>query len=83
MQMNGRSSRVHSGVSGDKVCNVYDMAYNYQEFTTEYNVRSNGNCWDTFRGNTSSQGGGTSTRKSANFSTGSVSVSFRIILYLK
>ena len=80
LQTSLNSSLETTGASGDKICNIYDMASNYWEWTTEAHVNGT-SC--VFRGeiSTANDGPYTSSRLQ-NIEGAFLSNSFRPILYL-
>ena len=82
----GNTSLMNTGETGDKVCNIFDMAANVGEWTTEYSTRTLGSpaypC--TFRGgNFSSSRSYTAYRYSLNATSSNSNIGFRVALYIK
>ena len=81
-QNSKNTSLANTGVNNDKVCNIYDMASNAMECTTETCTNADGSC--TFRGGYHLFSGYCTAGRylGATFS-GSVDISFRPLLYVK
>ncbi len=82
----GNSSLMNTGTTGDEVCNIFDMAANISEWTTEYSTRmgSSNASPCTFRGgnfNTSIYY--TAGRDYSYATTSSTYIGFRVSLYIK
>ena len=83
----GNSSLMNTGETGDEVCNIFDMAANVSEWTTEYstNTRSSDARPCTFRGGYYGYSNGyyaaVRSISLATFSPGSIG--FRVALYIK
>ncbi len=84
----GNTSLMNTGMTGDKACNIYDMAANIMEWTTEYStyIYNNTNAWPcTSRGGKfDANGHYTSMRYYTLFATYTdYFIGFRPILYIK
>ena len=79
-------SKLNTGMSGDKVCNIYDMASNCYEWTTEYSTRQgSGNNSSVYRGGFYSGAGVYSTVLRTSYPTTDsyATASFRPLCYVK
>ncbi len=82
----GNYTLKNTGKTGDKVCNIFDMAANVTEWTTEYSTYTNSDASNpcTFRGSAYSMTDGyTSIRDSSDVTTSHEGVGFRVVLYIK
>lgn len=70
-----------TGESGDVVCNIYDLASNCYEWTTE--IKNNSRCVRRGDAYSSNEFCCTSTRQEEGNTTQNESISFRTILYLE
>ena len=77
------SSIANTGTTGDKVCNIYDIASNCSEWSTEYsNSKSSGSAYPCVNRGGIFYGNPTSSSSRMNFSAKGMSpYSFRILLY--
>ena len=80
----GNTSLMNTGATNDVVCNIYDMAANEHEWTTEYSTRTYSSyarpC--VYRGGDYS--GNYTAYRDHNYATGSnIDISFRPALYVK
>ncbi len=82
----GNSSLMNTGETGDKVCNIFDMAANVAEWTTEYSTYTTSSlaypC--IYRGGSYYDSGyytASRYRDNATLSTGDIG--FRVVLYVK
>ena len=82
----GKGTLKNTGKTGDKVCNIFDMAANLWEWTTEYSTNSS----SSFARPCTSRGGHynissvfTSNRNDSTATGSSGNVSFRLLLYVK
>ena len=76
------SSLLNAGKTGDKVCNIYDMASNAFEWTTEHATYTNGPCTGT-GGSCYDTALYTNIRGYASTNHLRESISFRALLYIK
>lgn len=76
------SKKLNTGESGEKVCNIYDMASNCREWSTEYNT-STGNPCVNRGGRCGYSGFFTGKRYYSPVSTSYDNVSFRSQIYVK
>ena len=74
-------SLLNTGKSGDKVCNIYDMASNCFEWSTEHSTNSNNLC--VFRGGYHNDSAPSSLRRYNALPNYSPHHSFRPLFYLK
>ena len=82
----GNSSLMNTGETGDEVCNIFDMAANVGEWTTEYSTYTYSStaypC--TYRGGNFSYSGHYTASRFSYFATSSgSSFGFRVALYIK
>ncbi len=80
------SSLSNTGPIRDKVCNIYDMASNCYEWSTEYSMSTSSSCTNSSvsRGGSSySSGRYTAFKSSINATFWNKYISFRSILYVK
>ena len=82
----GNGTLKNTGETGDEVCNIFDVAANLTEWTTEYSTYTNSDASNpcTFRGSAYSMTDGyTSIRDSSDVTTSHEGVGFRVVLYIK
>ena len=82
----GNSSLMNTGETGDEVCNIFDMAANISEWTTEYSTfeRSSNASPCTYRGgNFSNSIYYAADRNYSYATTSSTYIGFRVSLYIK
>ena len=83
----GNTSLMNTGETGDKVCNIFDMAANVGEWTTEYSARTLSSpaypC--TYRGGNYSYSNDYTARRLNNGGAASSNslIGFRVALYIK
>ena len=84
----GNGTLKNTGETGDKICNIFDMAANLLEWTTEYSAYTNSidgvsfPC--TFRGSGYNISYGyTSIREISDTTTSMNGIGFRVTLYVK
>ena len=82
----GNTSLMNTGETGDKVCNIFDMAANVGEWTTEYSTYTNSShaipC--TLRGGDYDNSSYYTAVRNINYATYSVNyIGFRVALYIK
>ncbi len=76
------TNKLNTGKSGDKVCNIHDMASNCREWSTEYSLRSENPC--VYRGGRYSYASNYTSDRYSDTTIGKLDdFSFRSILYLK
>ncbi len=72
----------NTGTTGDKVCNIYDMASNCSEWITEYSIyNAISPNTSVYRGGTYRYGFNTARRDPSNVSYKNIDLTFREILY--
>ena len=82
----GNTSLMNTGETGDKVCNIFDMAANVGEWTTEYSTNTGSSYANpcTFRGGNYSYSGNFTAIRGYNSATlSSNGLGFRVALYIK
>ena len=77
----GNSSLMNTGETGDKVCNIFDMAANVREWTTEYSTYNAYPC--TYRGGQYGYDLYTMDRTYNDATFSYRSIGFRVLLYVK
>ena len=82
----GNSSLMNTGETGDEVCNIFDMAANLGEWTTEYSTSTGSS--DAYPctsrgGDYSSSRYFTAYRDSSSATISGINGGFRVVLYVK